>query len=96
MHPFLFIIHLQAIFIFSFVGYENLTYQGYTYPWWGYVIGWLLALSSMLTVLLYFLYALMAADGDIRDVSISCYINMFTRKLDAQKVLRLLRFAVLL
>ena len=32
-----------------------------------------MALSSMLTVLLYFLYAFMAADGDLMDVSIETY-----------------------
>ncbi len=61
--------YFQGVFIFSFIGYENLTYQGYVYPWWGYVIGWFLALSSMVTVLLYLLFAFMAAEGDLSDVS---------------------------
>ena len=60
---------LQGVFVFSFIGYSDLTYQGYTYPWWGYVIGWFFALSSMVTIPLYFLYAFMAAEGGLADVS---------------------------
>ncbi|XP_072040552.1 sodium- and chloride-dependent creatine transporter 1-like [Amphiura filiformis] len=57
-----------GVFIFNFIGYENLVrYHGYVYPWWGYLVGWFLALSSMLTVLLYFLYAFLAAEGMLSD-----------------------------
>lgn len=56
-----------AVFIFSFVGYENISYQGYQYPWWGVVIGWGMALSSMLTPFLYFIYSFMTADGDLSE-----------------------------
>ena len=57
------------MFIFSFVGYEDLKYQDYTYTALGYALGWFLALGSMILVPLYFLYALVVAEGDLKTVS---------------------------
>ncbi|XP_785498.4 sodium- and chloride-dependent betaine transporter [Strongylocentrotus purpuratus] len=48
-----------AIFIFSLVKYKPLTYNNtYVYPWWGYMIGWILALMTMLNIPVFFFYQL--------------------------------------
>jgi len=40
-----------GILVYSFVNYEPLKYNDtYTYPWWGIMIGWLMAFSSMVCV----------------------------------------------
>uniref|UniRef100_A0A3B4DJ42 Transporter n=1 Tax=Pygocentrus nattereri TaxID=42514 RepID=A0A3B4DJ42_PYGNA len=40
-----------STFAFSLVKYTPLRYNSvYVYPWWGYAVGWLLALSSMLCI----------------------------------------------
>ncbi|KAG1670920.1 Sodium- and chloride-dependent GABA transporter 2 [Nymphon striatum] len=50
---------ILAIFIFSFVKYTPLVYaKVYTYPDWGYVIGWMTGVSSMLWIPGYFIYYL--------------------------------------
>ncbi|CAG5927688.1 unnamed protein product [Menidia menidia] len=38
----------------------------YVYPWWGYVIGWLLALSSMVCIPLWMLYKVCTTQGTLR------------------------------
>ncbi|XP_074641152.1 sodium-dependent dopamine transporter-like [Tubulanus polymorphus] len=43
-------IFLAFIMIFGLVMYKPLTYDGYVYPWWANLIGWLMALSSILCV----------------------------------------------
>ncbi|XP_061540344.1 sodium- and chloride-dependent creatine transporter 1 isoform X1 [Phycodurus eques] len=53
-----------GIFLFHLVNYKGLTYNNtYVYPWWGEVIGWCLALSSMLCIPLGLLYKLFRAKG---------------------------------
>eukprot|EP00057_Strongylocentrotus_purpuratus_P021617 XP_011676091.1 PREDICTED: sodium- and chloride-dependent taurine transporter [Strongylocentrotus purpuratus] len=49
----------MAIFIFSLVEYKPLKYNDvYVYPWWGYMIGWMMSLSSMICPPTYFCYQL--------------------------------------
>ncbi|XP_054758271.2 sodium- and chloride-dependent taurine transporter-like [Lytechinus pictus] len=49
----------SAIFIFSLVKYKPLTYNNtYVYPWWGYMIGWILALMTMVNIPIFFFYQL--------------------------------------
>ncbi|TNM86447.1 hypothetical protein fugu_006677 [Takifugu bimaculatus] len=58
----------QGIFLFHLVNYKPLTYNNvYVYPWWGEVIGWCLALSSMLCIPVSVLYKLVRAKGTIRE-----------------------------
>ncbi|KAI3357037.1 hypothetical protein L3Q82_003672 [Scortum barcoo] len=60
----------MGIFLFHLVNYKPLTYNNvYVYPWWGEVIGWCLALSSMLCIPVSLLYKLFRAKGTFREVS---------------------------
>ena len=43
-----------GVFFYSLYEYQPLTYGSYVYPWWGQLIGWFLALSSMLCIPGYF------------------------------------------
>lgn len=58
------------MFLFHVVNYKPLTYNTvYTYPLWGEVLGWTLALSSMLCIPLTVLYKLLRCKGSLREVS---------------------------
>lgn len=58
----------MGIFLFHLVNYKPLTYNNvYVYPWWGEVIGWCLALSSMLCIPVSVLYKLFRAKGTFRE-----------------------------
>lgn len=59
----------QGIFIFFLVKYKPLKYNNiYTYPTWGYGIGWLMALSSMLCIPLWIFIKLWKAEGTLPEV----------------------------
>ncbi|XP_041083238.1 sodium- and chloride-dependent GABA transporter 2-like [Polyodon spathula] len=54
-------------FIFSLVKYTPLKYnRTYEYPAWGYILGWFLALSSMVLVPLWIVFKLTQTKGTIR------------------------------
>ncbi|XP_022645963.1 sodium- and chloride-dependent GABA transporter 1-like isoform X1 [Varroa destructor] len=55
-----------GVFIFSLVQYRPLRYIDYEYPWWGQVLGWILALSSMLCIPGYAAYLFCVTPGDFR------------------------------
>ncbi|XP_029282836.1 sodium- and chloride-dependent creatine transporter 1-like [Cottoperca gobio] len=58
----------MGIFIFHLVNYKPLTYNNvYVYPWWGEVIGWCMALSSMLCIPVSILYKLFRAKGTFKE-----------------------------
>ncbi|KPP67939.1 sodium- and chloride-dependent creatine transporter 1-like, partial [Scleropages formosus] len=58
----------MGIFLFHLINYKPLTYNNvYVYPWWGEVIGWCLALSSMLCIPVSVVYKLFRANGSIRE-----------------------------
>jgi hypothetical protein len=61
--------------IFSLVRYERFSYKEYIYPWWGEVIGWSMALSSMLIIPLYAIYKIVTTPGSIRNVSVDLLVN---------------------
>ncbi|KAJ8245505.1 hypothetical protein GJAV_G00271440 [Gymnothorax javanicus] len=51
-------------FAFSLIKYTPLKYNNeYVYPWWGYALGWLLALSSMMCIPLWVLYKICTTEG---------------------------------
>uniref|UniRef100_A0A671SWR5 Transporter n=1 Tax=Sinocyclocheilus anshuiensis TaxID=1608454 RepID=A0A671SWR5_9TELE len=58
-------------FAFSLIKYTPLKYNNeYVYPWWGYALGWLLALSSMICIPLWVVSKLSTAKGSLREVSL--------------------------
>ncbi|XP_028665199.1 sodium- and chloride-dependent GABA transporter 2-like [Erpetoichthys calabaricus] len=51
-------------FAFSLIKYTPLKYnKKYVYPWWGYGLGWLLALSSMVCIPFWIIYKLSTTEG---------------------------------
>ncbi|XP_051911293.1 sodium- and chloride-dependent GABA transporter 2-like [Hippocampus zosterae] len=55
-------------FAFSLIKYTPLKYNNeYVYPWWGYAIGWLLALSSMVCIPLWMAYKISTTQGTFRE-----------------------------
>lgn len=57
-----------AIFFFTLVMYEPLKYNGtYVYPTWGYVLGWGMAVASMIQIPLYAIYRLVRAEGTLKE-----------------------------
>uniref|UniRef100_A0AAY4CMA0 Transporter n=1 Tax=Denticeps clupeoides TaxID=299321 RepID=A0AAY4CMA0_9TELE len=55
-----------GVFLFHVVNYERLVYNGvYVYPWWGELLGWALALSSMLCIPFTVLYRLLHCKGSL-------------------------------
>uniref|UniRef100_A0A671L781 Transporter n=1 Tax=Sinocyclocheilus anshuiensis TaxID=1608454 RepID=A0A671L781_9TELE len=58
----------MAVFLFHVVNYKRLVYNAvYVYPWWGEVLGWFLALSSMLCIPLTVLYKLLHCKGTLME-----------------------------
>lgn len=68
---------LQGTFAFSLIKYTPLKYNNeYVYPWWGYVIGWLLALSSMVCIPLWMVYKISTTQGTLKEVRVNpCDLN---------------------
>ena len=59
----------QAVFLFSLIKYTPLKYNNsYLYPPWGYVVGWLMALSSMVCIPLYAIFILLKTKGPLKQV----------------------------
>ncbi|XP_061571270.1 sodium- and chloride-dependent GABA transporter 2-like [Cololabis saira] len=55
-------------FAFSLIKYTPLKYNNeYVYPWWGYTIGWLLALSSMVCIPLWMVYKISTTQGTLKE-----------------------------
>ncbi|XP_012671141.1 sodium- and chloride-dependent creatine transporter 1 [Clupea harengus] len=58
----------MAIFLFHLINYKPLTYNNvYVYPWWGEVVGWCMALSSMLCIPVSLLYKLSGPMGTFKE-----------------------------
>ncbi|TWW56760.1 Sodium- and chloride-dependent creatine transporter 1 [Takifugu flavidus] len=57
-----------GVFLFHVVNFKPLTYNTvYTYPWWGEMFGWALALSSMLCIPLTVFYKLLRSKGSLSE-----------------------------
>ena len=60
----------QGTFAFSLIKYTPLKYNNeYTYPWWGYGLGWILALSSMMCIPLFAAVKIYYTPGTLKEVS---------------------------
>uniref|UniRef100_A0A8B9U9S6 Transporter n=1 Tax=Anas zonorhyncha TaxID=75864 RepID=A0A8B9U9S6_9AVES len=58
-----------AVFLFSLIKYTPLKYNNtYVYPTWGYVLGWMMALSSMVCIPLYAIFILLRTKGPLKQV----------------------------
>ncbi|RWS21281.1 sodium- and chloride-dependent taurine transporter-like protein [Leptotrombidium deliense] len=57
------IIVTGGIFLFSLITYTPVKYNRYDYPSWAIVLGWLLALSSMVIVPIYCVYRYLSIDA---------------------------------
>ncbi|XP_022235063.1 sodium- and chloride-dependent GABA transporter 2-like, partial [Limulus polyphemus] len=57
-----------GIFLFSVVRYKPLVYaETYVYPWWGELLGWGIALASMVWIPSYAVYFLLVTPGSLKD-----------------------------
>ena len=65
---------VQFVFVFSLVQYERPKYLNYTFPLWGELLGWALALSSMLAIPAYMIWLIVRSitrpNDDQRHLSI--------------------------
>ncbi|KAM7397038.1 hypothetical protein PAMP_020036 [Pampus punctatissimus] len=58
----------EGTFAFALIKYSPLKYNNeYVYPWWGYGIGWILALSSMLCIPVWVALKLYYTPGTLRE-----------------------------
>lgn len=53
-----------SVFFFNLIQWTPIKYLNYEYPWWSHVFGWFTALSSMLCIPGYMIYAWMTTPGD--------------------------------
>ena len=61
-------VFIMAIILFSLATWEGVKYDGHPYPVWAEVIGWFMAASSMVWIPVMFVYALLNAKGNIKQV----------------------------
>lgn len=60
---------LQGIFLFFLIKYKPLKYNNvYTYPDWGYGIGWFMAMSSMVCIPLGIIWMIWKTPGTFSEV----------------------------
>ncbi|XP_068611638.1 sodium- and chloride-dependent GABA transporter 2-like [Brachionichthys hirsutus] len=57
-----------GIFAFSLIKYTPLKYNNtYVYPWWGYAIGWMLGIISMICIPSWIIHNISTANGTLRE-----------------------------
>ncbi|KAH6928788.1 hypothetical protein HPB50_019509 [Hyalomma asiaticum] len=57
-----------AIFLFSVIKYQPIVYaKTYAYPWWGEMLGWFMALASMVMIPAYMIYFLLTTPGSLKE-----------------------------
>jgi len=60
---------VQFVVIASIVTSGELKYDDYTFPYWSNIVGWSIALSSMLFVPIYAIYKFLSVPGSLKEVS---------------------------
>lgn len=68
-----------AIFIFSLVTYKPLTYNEYSYPVWGQLIGWVLSLSSIMCIPGVMIFKIVTTEGTLQERWKKLTTPIFTR-----------------
>jgi len=59
---------LLAILLFTMINYSQLQYDGYIYPAWTNVLGWMLSLSSVLLVPVVMVWKILVKRQNVRDL----------------------------
>lgn len=68
---------LQGIFLFFLIKYKPLKYNNvYTYPDWGYGIGWFMAMSSMVCIPLGMIWMIWKTPGTFSEVNAQPSTNL--------------------
>lgn len=76
-HLMLFFCPLQGIFLFFLIKYKPLKYNNvYTYPDWGYGIGWFMAMSSMVCIPLGIIWMIWKTPGTFSEVKAHTRTNL--------------------
>lgn len=74
---------MQGIFLFFLIKYKPLKYNNvYTYPDWGYGIGWFMAMSSMVCIPLGIIWMIWKTPGTFSEVNPPNWTNIFRRLLE--------------
>lgn len=66
---------LLFIIFFGLFNYEPLTHADYNYPWWANVLGWCIAISSMIMIPAMAIYKMCITKGSFLEVSIVSFLN---------------------
>lgn len=57
------------IIVYGLLGYEPLSYEGYTYPTWANILGWAIAGSSVIMIPAVAIYKFLTTSGSCYRVS---------------------------
>lgn len=74
---YMFLPTLQFIIVYGLMGYEPLSYEGYVYPVWANILGWLIACSSIVMIPGMAIYKICSTPGSFLQVSSFYYIYNF-------------------
>lgn len=75
---------LLFIIVYGLMGYEPLTYEGYVYPTWANVLGWLIAMSSVACIPGMAIYKLIVTPGTFLEVSFTNYLSNLPKIRDSK------------
>lgn len=64
-----------SVALYSLISYERFKYKDYVYPWWGELIGWLMAFSSMAIIPIYAIFKIFTTQGSLREVFLFFSLN---------------------
>ena len=67
----------QIIMVYSFVGLKTPTYGNYEYPWWALLIGWVIALASILPLPIAAVHSILQQKGSLLQVQFTVTLEYF-------------------